>query len=259
MAASFETALRDLLVESLKGLFGGTKPKVTLKIATDVLEIDPYSVDSTASEPRPDDRADNLVFNSARPEGPYRLTQPPYPGARRVRLERQSGGYATLRDDEVLWDEIDSQNFSLALRPNRDTSMFKTVQVLYGVIAIFTRIRATQTITIELESADTAKLEQAAMLTVAVFQLNHQQLMNEARSTYEEGDYGANIEVRTLQLVNVTRPAETKRLFTLRLDIDMKATRALAEEEGKPITRIVTPGQPLEEGRRVRIEPDVEV
>ena len=262
MTGNLAGALTDLIETALPGLFKG-QGKVAVNIAGDLLEIDPDSIEAAASEPRQDDRADRIEVNG--PDavaGPHRLSQPPYPGPRRVRLEMHSGDlvdYVPLRDDEVLWDRVDPQQFTLALRPHHALDDVRAVQVLYGVTAVFTRLRGRQTINIELQSNNVNRLEQAAALVAAVFQLNQPQLMQAAAALYEDDLYGAQIDFKSLRLHQINRPSEQSRVISLLAEVELKATRAMDEREGALIRRIITPGQPTDSQRRVIIEPQIEV
>src|SRR5829696_5478139 len=149
MTGGLPQALETLLTSSLPSLFGGA---VGLTVAGGLLEIDQeQSADATASEPRPDDRVDDLEFDPEDPAGPYTLTQPPYPGPRRVWLITESDDRITLRPEEVIWDRTDARVFSLALRPQRDVSAVTGIRVLYGVAAIYTKVKAVQTLSLQLE------------------------------------------------------------------------------------------------------------
>ena len=101
MTGNLDQALRALIVDALPGLFGGELPPVQLEVVGQRFTVDPESADAAASEPRPDDRRDEFPYNPEAPAGPYTLTQPPYPGPRRVRLAADGGGHLTLREDEV--------------------------------------------------------------------------------------------------------------------------------------------------------------
>lgn len=258
MEGNLETALRTLVASALPGLFGGSAPAVALTVLGDVFDVDPDSLDATAGEPRPDDRTDQFTFNPAQPAGPYTLSQPPYPGPRRVWLTTSAGDRSALREQEIVWDALDSRVFSLDLRPNRELAGVDGVQVLYGVTAVFTKIKAAQTIAIQLKSADAARLRQAEALVVAVVQLQRQQLIDQSAALYEDGDYGARAEIKSLKLVHGARPADDTRLLTLLADVELKASRALDDQEGRPIRRIRTPGRPLDPNRPVDIDMDVE-
>jgi hypothetical protein len=101
-------------------------------------------------------------------------------------------------------------------------------------------------------------LEQAESLMVAVIQLNRQRLVHEARATYEDGDYGAVVELKNVGLVRGTRPADDTRALVVRAELELKASRALREDEGVPIERILTPGRPLDPDRPIDVHIDVE-
>jgi hypothetical protein len=258
MSGALGEALAALVTESLPGLFGGASPPVRVTVASELLELDPRSADAAASEPRPDDQVDELSFDPADPAGPYLLTRPPYPGPRRVRLVA-AGERVPLRDAEVVWDDDDPRRFTLQPRPSRDLTGVTAVEVLYGVTAVYTKLGATQTLGVSLRAAatDEATLGKAEALVVAVIALNRQRLLDDARAGYQDGDYGADVEVRRLRLLRTT-PADGVRLLTVQADLEVKASRALREDEGRPIERIRTPGRPLDPDRPVDIHIDVE-
>ena len=257
MTGGLPEALETLLTTSLPGLFGGGA--VGLSVGGGLLEIDQeQSADATASEPRPDDRVDDLGFDPEDPAGPYTLTQPPYPGPRRVWLVTGAADRLPLRSEEVVWDRADARVFSLALRPQRDVSAVTAIRVLYGVTAVFTKVKAVQTLDLQLETSDAGLLERAESLVVAVIQLNRQRLADEARANYEDGDYGAIVEIKNVGLVRGTTPEDDVRLLLMRAELELKASRALGEDEGAPIERILTPGRPPDPDRPIDVHIDVE-
>ena len=257
MTGGLPEALETLLTSSLPGLFEGEA--VGLTVVGGLLEIDQeQSADATASEPRPDDRVDDLGFEPQNPAGPYTLTQPPYPGPRRVWLVTGAGDRITLRPEEVVWDRTDARVFALALRPQRDVSTVTGVRVLYGVTAVYTKVKAVQTLDVRLETPDAGLLERAESLAVAVIQLNRQRLADEARASYEDGDYGAIVELKNVGLVRGTTPEDDTRLLLLRAELELKASRTLGEDEGVPIERILTPGRPPDPDRPIDVHIDVE-
>ncbi|HEX2742119.1 MAG TPA: hypothetical protein VHM69_16885 [Rubrobacter sp.] len=257
MTGGLPDALETLLTTSLPGLFDGET--VGLTVGAGLLEIDQeQSADATASEPRPDDRVDDLGFDPEDPAGPYTLTQPPYPGPRRVWLVTGAADRLTLRSEEVVWDRTDARVFSLALRPQRDVSAVTGIRVLYGVTAVYTKVKAVQTLDVRLTASDSDLLERAESLVVAVIQLNRQRLADEARAIYEDGDYGAAVELKNVGLVRGTTPEDDVRQLLMRAELELKASRALGEDEGAPIERILTPGRPPDPDRPIDVHIDVE-
>jgi hypothetical protein len=260
MTGGLPEALETLLTTSLPGLFddenGGA---VGLTVGDGLLEIDQeQSADATASEPRPDDSMDDLGFDPEDPAGPYTLSQPPYPGPRRVWLVTDSDCRLPLRPEEVVWDRTDARVFTLALRPQRDVSAFTGVRVLYGVTAVYTKVKAVQTLDVRLETPEAGLLKRAESLVVAVIQLNRQRLVEEARATYEDGEYGAIVELKNIGLVRGTTPEDDARLLLVRAELELKASRALGENEGMPIERILTPGRTPDPDRPIDVHIDVE-
>jgi len=253
MIGNLGEALRGLITTALPELFSGPAA-VTLSISGDLFEIDPNAADAMASEPRPEDRTDVLAFDPNAPAGPYSLTQSPYPGPRRVYLTTGDGDRIPLRENEVVVDEVDSRVFRLALRPGRDLSVVDGVLVLYGITAVFTKLKVVQTLTVQLESGEARKLNEAQALAVAVVELNRPQLIAAARATFEDGDYTAAVELKSLKLQNGAAPSATQRTLTLQAEIEMKARRALREDEGKPITTIKSPGRPADPARPIDVD-----
>jgi hypothetical protein len=260
MMGGLADALENLLTQALPGLLGGASPPVLLSVNGGEFDVDPQSAEAVASEPRADDQTDELPFDPADPSGPYLLTKPPYPGPRRVRLLTAAGDRIPLRENEVVWDETEARRFTLDLRPDRDLTGITHVGVLYGVTAVFTKIKTIDTVNVELTASDvaTGDLARAEALVLAVISLHRQQLADAARETYEDGEYGATTELKGITVLKGTSPADDTRLLTLRAEGEVKATRALREDEGRPIVRIRTPGRPVDPSRPVDIRIDVE-
>lgn len=258
MAEGIDNALRSLLVDALPGLFGGASPAVRLALAGDVLTIDPQSMEATAGAPMPDDRRDQFTFNPDL-DTRYTLTQPPYPGPRRVRLTTDAGDALALRDDEVAWDSADARVFQLRPRPTRDLTGMTGVQVLYGITAIFSKLKALRTLSFDMTADDETRLEQAEALVIAVATLDRERFASVARATYTDGDYGADIEVKSLKLQRGERQENGARRLTLAAELELKVRRALAEDEGRPIRTIRTPGLPEDPERPVDVRVDLDL
>jgi hypothetical protein len=254
MIGNLDETIESLLATALPDLFGGATPAVALTIRQKLLAIDVLSAENLPGEPRPGDRIDNFPFDPANPPASFTLTQPPYPGPRRVRLTTAPGDRIPLRESEVAWDETDGRIFSLNLAATHDLAGVNGVQVLYGVTAVFTTLKAVQSFTLELQSSDSARLEQAEALAAGLLELNRQALLNDATAVYESGEYSAAVSVKGLRLVEgPAAPAADQRHLTYNAEVELKAGRALREDEGRPIVRIRTPGQPLDPDRPVDI------
>ncbi|UBF27074.1 hypothetical protein K9N68_03635 [Kovacikia minuta CCNUW1] len=243
MIGNLHSTVETLLKELMPGLLGGSNPPVQLSVIGDRFEIDQYATDGGISEPRPDDRTDQFPWNGNNPAGPYALTQSPYPLPRRVYLKLTGGDLLPLREDEVRWDQVDSRSFSLNLRPNRSLTDVTGVQALYGVTAVFTRLKALQTVMVQLQSTNPTQLDEAAALAIAILELNRDRLIETARAAYQQGDYGAMVQIKTLKLLQGNRSEDGKHLLVLESETELKATRTLGSEEGAPIQRILSPGR----------------
>jgi hypothetical protein len=252
-----DEAAKALLAEALPSLFGGDDPPVKLGTTDNRFTLDARSSEATASAPRPDDRADDLAFDAAHPEGPYRLAVVPVPGPRRVYLMTRFKDRIALREEEVVWDATDSRRLTLQLRPGRDLKDVTAVRALYSVTAVYIKLKLSHTFSLLMESTSAQKVQQAESLAVAVIALNRQRLMEEAAYAFEEGDYGVEAAVRSLKLVEGTASPK-KRTLDFNAEIELKATRAMSEDEGLPILRIRTEGPPPDPNRPVDIRIDVE-
>ena len=258
MTGHLDEALLLLLARELPTLFGGVTPHVRTTVIGELFELDASSADAQASEPRPDDRLDNLPFDGAQPQGPYMLSQVPDGGPRKVRLTTSLGDRIALTDPEVQFDPIELSRFSLALRPDRGLTGVTGVQVLYGVTAVFARLKYRQVVTLVLEAPDSATADKAEALAVAAISLNRPQLATAGAETLDEDQYGAEIEIKGLQLASGTSPTANTRRLQFRAEIELKATRALGADEGARIQRIGSPGAPPSSHRPIDIHVDVE-
>lgn len=258
MYGKLDEALKTLLKQALPTLFGGNQPPVKMTTTGDRFELDAHSVEAAASEPRPDDRTDDLPFDSTKPAGPYTLTQQPDPGPRRVRLTTAFKDRIALRDEEVQWDAVEPRRFQLRLRPERDLKDIKGVQVLYSITAVYIKLKVAHHFSVELESNSISDAERAESLAVGVIALNRQRLIDESARSFEDGDYGVQVSVKSLQLLTGASTSQQKRALNFRAEIELKAMRSLAADEGKPIRRIRTTSRPVNEHRPVDIQIDVE-
>jgi hypothetical protein len=260
MSGTLAEALRALLAEALPELFGGTPPAVQTRVASNLLELDRRSAEAAAGEPRADDQVDELPFDPANPAGPYVLTKPPYPGPRRLWLLGAAGARIPLQDREVTWDPADARKFTLHPRPGRDLTGVTAVRVLYGVTAVFAKVAATQTLGLALQvpTPDGTVLDRAEALAIAVIGLNRERLVDDAQASYDDGDYGADLQVKRLQLVSSAAVADGTRLLTLEAALELKATRTLHEGEGAVIEHVTTPGRPIDPDRPVDVQIDVD-
>lgn len=267
MTGNLDEAIKTLLTRALPALLGGATPVVALSVQSDRFGVDPNSADAIASEPRPDDQVEQFSFNPAgiifNPADPaydpnalptFTLSKPPYPGPRRVRLLTSAGDRIPLRENEVVWDELETRRFTLALSPSRDLAGVNGVQVLYGVIAVFTTFKINQTMSIQLESAAADQLEACEALAAGIIEFQRQELLDSSRTTYEGGDYRATVKANSLKLLEGSSPLPGRRLLTYQVEIELKATRALRGDEGRPIVQVRTPGRPVDPARRVDIE-----
>ena len=258
MIGRLDEALRQLLIDALPPLFGGTPPAVEVSVVDELFSMDPASTAVEQSEPRPDDQVDNFPFNPAAPRGPYTLTKPPLPGPRRVYLTSAIGDLFPLSKPEVVEDENDSRVFRLAPREERELSGFNGVRVLYGVTAVYLKVKLVQNFALQLVSSDAARLEQAEALALAAVMLNRKRLVDLSPQLFSSGDYSAAVNVESLKLLKGSSPVTDTRLLHFSAEVTVKAARAMGADEGKPIIRIRTPGRPVDPDRPVDINIGVE-
>lgn len=242
MSGTLEQLLTDLVTEALPGLFAGEASPVKLNVSSNLFEVDPQSADSAANEPRPDDHVDNFPFDVQNPSESYSLRQSPYPTPCRIYLITDAGDRIPLQNDEVIWNKASPGVFSLQIRPNRELAGVKQIEVLYSVAAIFTKFKAVQTLTLKLQSKNAENLDKAEALVIAVIELNRERLVGKKLASYSEGEYEVNLDVKSLKLLKGTGSDGGDRLLTFQAEIELKATRTLRDDEGKPIKRIMTSG-----------------
>lgn len=281
MTGNLDEAIVALLKESLPGLLGGAQPPVTVAVESNTFATDPNAGDALASEARPDDFSDQFAFDPAGivfdPQDPaydpavlphFTLSKPPYPGPRRVRLVTGAGDRIALGDREVIWDEVDGRRFTLAPARTRDLAGVTAVQVLYGVIAVFTVVKFNQVLNVVMQAAESAvaQLERCEALATGVIELNRQALLDASAATYDDGDYEARVKTNSFKLLEGNRPGgdpgsapgsasgANQRRLVYTAEVELKITRALHEDEGRPIVRIRTTGRPVDPQRPIDIE-----
>jgi hypothetical protein len=242
MTGNLDEALLALLRAALPSLLGGGAPTVQPGIEPAAFELEASATDVEAGQPRSDEAGDTLPFDAATAAGPYTLSRPPDTSIRKVRLTTAAGDRIALQDSEVLWDKADLRRFTLALRPARNVTGITGVLVLYGVTAVYATVKYTQELALTLSSPDTAALERAQALSLAVLALHRGGLVSQGAKTESANDYAANISIKALHLLGGDAPSATQRRIHMRAEIELKGVRALAEGEGAPIVRLRSPG-----------------
>ena len=258
MTGRLGEAITALLAGELTSMFGGATPAIKASIVPDIFELDPASLDSQASEPREDDRTDNLSFNPAQPRGPYTLSQSPSPGPVRMWLITTAGDRLAISPADIVFDPMNSRQFTLNLGPQLDLKSVNGVRVLYTVVAVYARLKYRHDLALLLENNDPAVLGKAEDLAIAVLALNHPQIVSAASQSLQEGNYGAQIEVKKLHFFKGDAPSASSRRVLFHAEMEMKVTRALAADEGKAIARIRTVPGVGDPKRPIDIRVDVE-
>ena len=126
--------------------------------------------------------------------------------------------------------------------------------MLYGVVAVFIKIKALQSLFLQLQCEDPAQLEQAGNLAIAVIELNRKQIADQSGSLSSDGVYAAAIAIRSLKLLSGVAPSATLRQLAFTAEVELKGTRALGADEGAPIVSIVSPGQASTPGHPIAVE-----
>jgi hypothetical protein len=255
MTGNLDEALLALLRAALPSLLGGAAPPVAVAAVPAAFVLDAASADVEAGQARSDSASDLLPFAQATPAGPYLLSRPPDLSLRKLRLATAAGDRIPLHDSEVLWDALEPRRFSLALRPGRDLAGITGVLVLYGVTAVYATLGYTQELSLSFSSAVPADLERAQALAMAVLALHRAGLVADGAKTEQADAYRALIGVQALHILGGDAPSATQRRIQLRAEITLKGVRALAEGEGAPIQRLLSPGSPG--GRPIDIQVQV--
>ncbi|GAB3436804.1 hypothetical protein [Flindersiella endophytica] len=262
---SLRTALDELLRARLPGLLGGASPPVSLTVERAALTVETLPHSPADAEPRSHDGFDLLPLNAATPAGPFALTQPPALGPRRVWLQGDLGRI-TLRDSEVSWSDTDPKQFTLDLA-GRDVTGSTHVGVRYSVIAVRTNLQAVQVVRIVLSGADAGALEGAEALVLAVLTLELTDVADASAAEYSDGDYSAIVTTEAIELTGTPAPKEAEaddpdvnddRVVEVKARLRLDVGRALHDDEGQPIERVSTPGQPVRPGHPVDVRIDVD-
>ena len=242
MTGNLDDALLTLLRTALPSLLGGAAPPVAVAAEAAAFVLDATSTDVEAGQPRSDEASDVLPFVAATPAGPYLLSRPPDASVRKLRLATAAGDRVPLQDTEVLWDALEPRRFTLALRPGRDLGPVTGVLVLYGVTAVYATLKYSQALALSLTSAVPADLERAQALALAVLALHRGALVADGAKAEQADAYRALVSIKALHFLGGDAPSATQRRIQLRAEIELKAVRALADGEGQPIQRLLSPG-----------------
>ncbi|WP_157270371.1 hypothetical protein [Azohydromonas aeria] len=258
MLLALQNAITQLLKSALPDLFTGADA-VQLGFGSAAWTLDAMSADPVAGEPGPQAAQDRLPFDPAAPAGPHALTRTPYPGPRRVRLRSAAGDLAVLAPEEVAWSADDAAAFTLQPRASRALAGFDQVQVDYDVLAAGTQLKAQHQATLSFGAADAQRAEAAAVLALAVLVLQREALRAQGGFDFDGGGYQARGVVQSLHFSGGGSGAGPAAARTLQLaaEIDLRVQRLLGDDEGRPITQILSPGRGAP-GRRVDIDPVVD-
>lgn len=256
MILALQSAIAALLETSLPEIFGGATP-ATVMFPEGIWHFDPLSADPVAGEPGPEDARDLLPFDAAAPTGPHTLTRTPYPGPKRIYLRAASGDRLVLSNAEINWDDNDPRVFTLTPRADRVLVDFNQLEVLYGVIGAATQVKTLHKFVLEISASDGPGTETAFALALSVLTLHRTALMEQGGASWTSGGYQAQSSIKELKLSAGAIPSATTRQLEMAVQVDLRLQRLLAVDEGKPIERILSPGQEAST-KTIAIEPDVE-
>jgi len=239
---ALESAIDGLLKSELPSLFTGAGA-ATATFVNQTWDFDRLSADPVAGEPGPQDAVDDLPFDPGAPAGPYVLTRPPYPGARRVYLRSASGELVALGHSEVAWSSADAASFSLFPRAGRDLAGFDQLQVVYGVVAAATRLKAQHRLSLQIAAADAQGAERAFTLALSVIIMHRETLLRTSGFSWAANGYQAAGSIKALRFYAGAVPSSALRTMALEAEVDLRLERLLGDDEGRPIRRIVSPGR----------------
>ncbi len=256
MILALQSAITTLLETRLPNIFAGATP-ASLSFPEDSWIFDPMSADPVAGEPGPQDARDLLPFDPAAPSGPHTLTRSPYPGPKRIYLRATGGGRIALSQAEISWDENDARIFTLTPRAVHVLDDFDQLEVLYGIISASTQLKTLHKFVVEVGATDGATTENAFTLALAVLTLHRATLIEQGSDNWTASGYQAQSTVKELKLVSGQTPSANTRQLEMSVQVEMRLQRLLGEDEGTPISHILSPGQTADE-RGIIIEPEVE-
>jgi hypothetical protein len=242
MLLALETAIDGLLKSELPSLFSGAG-SATATFANQAWDFDRLSADPVAGEPGPQDAVDDLPLNPAAPAGPYLLTRPPYPGAKRVYLRSASGELVALGHSEVVWNPADAASFSLAPRAGRDLAGFDHVHILYAVVAAATHLKTRHKLSLLVAAADAPAAERASTLALAVIVMHRETLLRAGDFAWTANGYQAAGSIKSLKFSAGAAPTGAQRSLSLEAEVELRLERLLEEDEGRPIRHILSPGR----------------
>jgi hypothetical protein len=162
-----------------------------------------------------------------------------------------------LSHPEIAWDSTDPQIFTLAPRPDRLLDGFNQIEVLYSIVAAATQVKTLHKFVVQITAVDANAAETAFALALAVLALHRNTLMEQGSASWVTAGYQTQSIVKELKLSAGATPDAYTRQLNLSVQVDLLLQRLLAEDEGRPIERIFSPGQ-AGSAKAIAIEPDVE-
>ena len=164
-----------------------------------------------------------------------------------------------LSPAELSWDAADPAKFTFTPRPGRLLAGFNQLQVLYGVVAAGTQLKVQYQAALTLTGSTAAQAEQALSLSLAALALNRDALRSGAAYQFAAGGYQVAGTLKTLGFASGTTTGNGHGIL-LAAELNLLVQRLLGDNEGKPITQVLTPGRPdlAGGGRRVDIDPIVQ-
>lgn len=242
MLRSLQDAIKSLLIGKLPSLFEGETSPAAISFVESSYEVDPLSADATAGEPAPEDASDTFAFNPSSPSGPYTLNNSPYAGPKRVYLCTPENDRYALANEEVTWNNTDPRLFTITPKASRIITGLDHVFVMYGVVSVHSKMKIHGSVTLELTGRDSNGVEKTEALAFAVLTIHRNDLIASARISYSADNYGFSSEVKTFKFIKGLAPSSNSIQIHCYAELEITVRRALEENEGEPIRRIVSPG-----------------